>query len=76
MRQMLEYALFISVVIVELLGRKYPFETLIVNVRGSFPLAMSLAWFAKRARFEESFRLFVAVGFFGAYTTFSPFASE
>lgn len=90
MRQTLEHALyigvggflganaryFISLGIGALLGRAFPYGTFIINVTGSFLLAVFLAWVAKQAHFEEAVRLFVAVGFFGAYTTFSSFANE
>jgi len=90
MRQTLEHAFFIgvggflganaryfiSLGIGALLGRKLPYGTLIINVTGSFLLAVFLAWVAKQVHFEEAVRLLVTVGFFGAYTTFSSFANE
>jgi CrcB protein len=49
----------------------FPLGTLIINVTGSFVLG----WFAivatQRATLSETTRLAVAVGFLGAYTTFS-----
>jgi CrcB protein len=90
MRQALEHALYIgvggflganaryfmSLGIGALLGRSFPFGTLIINVSGSFLLAVFLGWVARQVHFEEAVRLLVAVGFFGAYTTFSSFANE
>lgn len=90
MRQALEHALYVGVGgflganaryfvglgIGTLLGRNFPYGTFIINVTGSFLLAVFLAWVAKQVHFEEAIRLLVAVGFFGAYTTFSSFANE
>jgi fluoride exporter len=90
MRQAMEHALyigvggflganaryFLSLGIGALLGRNFPYGTLIINVSGSFLLAVFLAWVARQVHFEEAVRLLVAVGFFGAYTTFSSFANE
>ena len=90
MRQALEHALyigvggflganaryFVSLGIGAISGRNFPFGTLIINVSGSFLLAVFLAWVAKQVHFEEAVRLLVTVGFFGAYTTFSSFANE
>ena len=67
---------FVGLGIGTLLGRHFPYGTLIVNVSGSFLLVVFLAWVARQVHFEEAVRLLVAVGFFGAYTTFSSFANE
>lgn len=59
-----------------LLGAGFPFGTLIVNVVGSFAMGaltevMALAWSA-----SGQVRLFLAVGFLGAFTTFSTFSLD
>jgi len=59
-----------------LLGAGFPFRTLIVNVVGSFAMGaltevMALAWSA-----SGQVRLFLAVGFLGAFTTFSTFSLD
>lgn len=53
-----------------------PVGTLFVNVTGSFVLAVFLAWFANRLEISENWRLLIATGFCGSYTTFSTFAYE
>lgn len=60
----------------EQFGRLFPWGTLIINVSGSMLLAAFLAWAANRTALDPRVRLFLAVGFFGAYTTFSTFANE
>jgi fluoride exporter len=60
----------------EHLGQAFPWGTLIINFTGSALLAMFIGWSGNRLALDPRVRLFVAVGFFGAYTTFSTFANE
>ncbi len=58
------------------LGTAFPFGTLIVNVAGSFAMGalteiMALVWSA-----STQTRLFLVVGFLGAFTTFSTFSLD
>ena len=58
------------------LGAAFPFGTLIVNVVGSFAMGalteiMALVWSA-----STQTRLFLVVGFLGAFTTFSTFSLD
>ncbi|GAB4518662.1 MAG: fluoride efflux transporter CrcB [Anaerolineae bacterium] len=62
--------------VVTLFGLSIPYGTLLVNVLGSFLLALFGAWLMARATVPDSVRLFVATGFFGAFTTFSTYANE
>lgn len=57
-------------------GSAFPWGTLLINFTGSCLLGVFLTWAASRATLDPRVRLFVAVGFFGAYTTFSTFANE
>jgi CrcB protein len=56
-------------------GTEFPYGTFVINVAGSFvlglfsTLALNLAW-------NDSVKLLVAVGFVGAFTTFSTFEVE
>ena len=54
----------------------FPYGTLLVNVLGSFGLALFGLWFGARAGLSPQLRLLVGSGFFGAFTTFSAFANE
>ena len=49
----------------------FPVGTLIINVTGSFALGWFVVVASQRAGISETTRLAVAVGFLGAYTTFS-----
>ena len=54
----------------------FPYGTLLVNVLGSFGLALFSVWFSARAGLPPQLRLLVGAGFFGAFTTFSAFAND
>jgi len=58
------------------LSPSLPFGTLLVNVTGSLILGAFLAWTTERVLADPGYRLVFAVGFCGAYTTFSSFAFE
>jgi CrcB protein len=54
----------------------FPYATLAINVAGSFALAVFAFWIANRAVADPKWRLLFAVGFCGAFTTFSTFAFD
>jgi CrcB protein len=53
-----------------------PIGTLIINVSGSFVLGFFLIWTAERVFADPRWRLLIAVGFCGGYTTYSTYAYE
>jgi len=57
-------------------GASFPWGTFIINFSGSCLLAVFIAWSGRHAPLDPRVRLFLAVGFFGAYTTFSTYANE
>jgi fluoride exporter len=59
-----------------LLGPVFPYGTLTINVLGSFVLGFFLAWTTERAMVDPRWRLLIAVGICGSYTTFSSYAYE
>ena len=67
----------ISNFVYSLLGRHFPWGTLVVNASGCFIMGvfyvLLLSRFASQA---PQIRLFLLVGFLGGYTTFSSFALE
>jgi fluoride exporter len=54
----------------------FPTGTLLINVTGSFVLGLFLAWTTERVLADPKWRLLVAIGFCGSYTTFSSYAFE
>ena len=61
---------------VRLLGPVFPYSTLTINVLGSFVLGFFLVWTSERVLVDPRWRLLIAVGFCGGYTTFSSYAYE
>jgi len=57
-------------------GASFPFGTLLVNVTGSLVLGFFLTLANERVLIDPRWRLFLAIGFVGAYTTFSTYAFE
>lgn len=53
-----------------------PWDTLIINVSGSFLLAWLVTFAAGWRNFDEGVKLGIATGFLGAYTTFSTLCKE
>jgi len=58
------------------LSASLPWGTLIINVTGSFILGFFLVWTTDRVMADPRWRPLVAVGFCGAYTTFSSYSYE
>lgn len=66
----------VSTLAAKLLSPTLPWGTLIVNVTGSFVLGFFLVWSSERVLADAKWRPLVAVGFCGAYTTFSSYSFE
>jgi len=58
------------------LGNFLPYGTLIVNVLGSLAIGWLATVFLARPEINIALRLGIAVGFLGAFTTFSAFSFE
>ncbi len=56
-------------------GRSFPWSTLGINITGSFLLGFVLAFGIQRG-WSETTTVPIAIGFLGAYTTFSTFSHE
>lgn len=54
----------------------FPMATFVINVTGSFILGFFLTLVTERVSVSPYLRIAVAVGFVGAYTTFSTFEYE
>jgi CrcB protein len=54
----------------------FPYGTLLINISGSFVIGLFLTLITERVSVHTNWRLGIAVGFVGAYTTFSTFEFE
>jgi CrcB protein len=67
---------FISGYIARVFSSGFPYGTLIINLSGSLLLGFFLVWTTERVLVDARWRLLIAIGFCGSYTTFSSFAFE
>lgn len=67
---------WISTGVYRLLGRDFPWGTLVVNTLGSFLMGLLFVLFIERLAYGAEPRAAVLVGFLGAFTTFSTFSIE
>ncbi len=58
----------------KLLGPKFPWGTLVINVTGSLLIGLFAGLFAVRWSLPQAVRIFLIVGICGGYTTFSTFS--
>ena len=67
---------FVSRFVAKMVSASFPYGTMLINVTGSFILGLFLVWSTERALPDPRWRLLVAIGFCGSYTTFSSYAFE
>ena len=59
-----------------LLGRSFPYGTLVVNVAGCLAMGFLFVWFFERVVDATVWRAGALAGFLGGFTTFSAFSIE
>lgn len=67
---------FLSLLINRHFPAAFPYGTLVINITGSLILGFFLIYSTERTILDPRWRLLVAVGFCGSYTTFSSYAFE
>ena len=60
----------------EKFGTSFPYGTLLVNLSGSFIIGLMVTLLTERFIVDPNWRLFIFIGFLGAYTTFSTYTYE
>lgn len=68
---MLRYAISLLVTV-----KQFPYGTFIVNIAGSFIIGAVLALSLKNELLSNNWKIFLATGICGGFTTFSAFAAE
>lgn len=66
----------VNVIVPRLLGSDYPYSTILVNAGGSFMMGLMAGWFAYKGDSAQGWRLFLATGVLGGFTTFSTFSLD
>ncbi len=66
----------ITLLVASFWKRDFPLATLLINVSGCFILGFFATFAAGRMPIDPLWRLLIATGFVGAYTTFSTFEYE
>src|SRR5690349_18087079 len=67
---------FLSRYVAKVLSPAFPYGTLIINVSGSLILGFFMIWTTERVLADPRWRLLIAIGFCGSFTTFSSYAFE
>lgn len=67
---------FVAQYVARLIPSSFPFGTLIINITASFLLGFFLIWTTQRVLADPRWRLLIAVGFCGSYSTYSSYAFE
>jgi CrcB protein len=58
------------------MGTRFPFGTFVINLTACLIIGFSLTYLGKRTGLDPAWRFLIAVGFIGAYSTFSTFEWE
>ncbi len=67
---------WLSVVVYDRFGTRFPYGTFVINISGCFLIGLLITYLDARTSLPTAYRLLLPVGFVGAYTTFSTFEFE
>ncbi|WDD96656.1 fluoride efflux transporter CrcB [Thalassomonas actiniarum] len=67
---------FISQLVLNWLGKGFPFATLMVNISGSFIMGFLYGLIEQGILEVSVYRTLIGIGFLGAFTTFSTFSLD
>jgi len=57
-------------------GTRFPFGTFVINMTACIIIGFALTYLGKRTGLDPAWRFLIAVGFIGAYSTFSTYEWE
>lgn len=66
----------VNEIALNVLGKSFPFATLLVNILGSFVLGLLYGLFSAGVLAASPWRALIAIGLIGAFTTFSTFSLD
>ena len=66
----------VNEIALNVLGKSFPFATLLVNILGSFVLGLLYGLFSTGVLAASPWRALIAIGLIGAFTTFSTFSLD
>ncbi len=66
----------VALYVTKWISSSFPFGTLLINISASFILGFFLIWTSERVIADPRWRLLIAVGFCGGYSTYSSYAFE
>jgi CrcB protein len=58
------------------MGTRFPFGTFVINMTACIVIGFALTYLGKRTGLDPAWRFLIAVGFIGAYSTFSTYEWE
>jgi CrcB protein len=58
------------------MGTKFPYGTMVINITACVIIGFTLTYFGKLADLNPAWRFLIAIGFIGAYSTFSTYEWE
>jgi fluoride exporter len=67
---------FVSQYVAQWVPSSFPYGTLVINISASFLLGLFMVWTSERMVADPRWRLLIAVGFCGGYSTFSSYAYD
>ena len=67
---------FLSGWVYQLLGKGFPYGTLVVNLIGAFLIGLVMEFSLRSALIPPMLRISLTIGFLGGFTTFSTFSFE
>ena len=67
---------YLSLFFAQLLGSSFPYGTFVINLSGALVMGFFATLVLERTIISPDLRLMIAVGFLGAYTTFSTYALD